>query len=124
MKLLSISAKGLPLFKEELHITFFAGQRVSEADRSQLHLLRKGSSYYLNNAISLIGINASGKTSALKVVLLALNMLNNEPINHIETRDILGQSKKVTLDICFFSEERIILIEKLYCILVKFSTEE
>ena len=62
MKLLSISAKGLPLFKEELHITFFAGQRVSEADRSQLHLLRKGSSYYLNNAISLIGINASGKT--------------------------------------------------------------
>ena len=104
MKLLSISAKGLPLFKEELHITFFAGQRVSEADRSQLHLLRKGSSYYLNNAISLIGINASGKTSALKVVLLALNMLNNEPINHIETRDILGQSKKVTLDICFFSD--------------------
>lgn len=104
VKLLSISAKGLPLFKEELHITFFAGQRVSEADRSQLHLLRKGSSYYLNNAISLIGINASGKTSALKVVLLALNMLNNEPINHIETRDILGQSKKVTLDICFFSD--------------------
>ena len=31
-------------------------------------------------------------------------MLNNEPINHIETRDILGQSKKVTLDICFFSD--------------------
>lgn len=28
MKLLSISAKGLPLFKGELHITFFAGQRV------------------------------------------------------------------------------------------------
>ena len=104
MKLLSISAKGLPLFKEELRLTFFAGQRVSEADRNQLHLLRKDSSFYLNNVEALIGINASGKTSVLKVVLLALNLLNNEPINHMETRDILGQAEKVTLNLCFYSD--------------------
>ena len=104
MKLLSISVKGLPLFKDELFLTFYAGQRVSETDRDQLHLLRNDSSFYLNNVESLIGINASGKTSVLKVVLLALNLLNNEPINHMETRDILGQSEKVTLNLCFYSD--------------------
>ena len=104
MKLLSISAKGLPLFKEELYLTFYAGQRVSEADRNQLHLLRNDSSFYLNNVEALIGINASGKTSVLKIILLALNLLNNEPINHMETRDILGQAEKVTLNLCFYSD--------------------
>ena len=104
MKLLSISAKGLPLFKEELRLSFYAGQRVSEADGSLLHHLRNGSSFYLNNVEALIGINASGKTSVLKVILLALNLLNNELINHIETRDILGQADKVTLNLCFYSD--------------------
>ena len=104
MKLLSISAKGLPLFKEELRLFFYAGQRVSEADRSLLHHLRNGSSFYLNNVEALIGINASGKTSVLKVILLALNLLNNESINYIETRDILGQADKVTLNLCFYSD--------------------
>ena len=77
MKLLSISAKGLPLFKEELYLTFYAGQRVSEADRNQLHLLRNDSSFYLNNVEALIGINASGKTSVLKIILLALRMYSS-----------------------------------------------
>ena len=104
MKLLGISAKGLPLFKDELCLTFYAGQRVSEADRDQLHLLRDNSGFYLNNVEALIGINASGKTSVLKVILLALNLLNNEPINHMETRDILGLSEKVTLNLCFYSD--------------------
>lgn len=104
MKLLSISAKGLPLFKEELCLTFYAGQRVSESDRDQLHLLRNDSSFYLNNVEALIGINASGKTSVLKVILLALNLLNNEPVNHMGTRDILGQAEKVTLNLCFYSD--------------------
>ena len=104
MKLLSISASGLPLFKEELYLSFYAGQRVSEADRDQLHLLRNDSNFYLNNVEALIGINASGKTSVLKLILLALNLLNNEPINHMETRDILGQAEKVTLNLCFYSD--------------------
>ena len=104
MKLLSLSATGLPLFKEDLSLTFYAGQRVSEADRDQLHLLRNASSFYLNNAEALIGMNASGKTSVLKVILLALNLLNSEPINHMKTRDILGQAEKVTLNLYFYAD--------------------
>ena len=33
MKLLRITAKGLPLFKKELEIDFYANQRVAEDDK-------------------------------------------------------------------------------------------
>lgn len=35
------------------------------------------SNIYMNSATGFIGINASGKTSVLKVILLALEILNN-----------------------------------------------
>lgn len=101
MKLLKIAAEGLPLFKERLDLTFYAQQRVAEDDKAVLYPLF--SNVYLNPANGFIGVNASGKTSVLKVILLALNMLNNDPLNHIETKDILGDSKKVVLDCCFYS---------------------
>ena len=46
------------------------------------------------------------KTCVLKVILLVLELLNNEPINHIETRDILGDSKEVKLNSYFFSRKK------------------
>lgn len=99
MKLLKITAEGLPLFKERLNLTFYAQQRVAEEDKSMLYPLF--SNVYLNPVNGFIGINASGKTSVLKVVLLTLHLLNNEPLNHIETKDILGDAKRVVLN-CYF----------------------
>lgn len=101
MKLLKITVEGLSLFKERLDLTFYAQQRVAEDDKAVLYPLF--SNVYLNPANGFIGVNASGKTSVLKVILLALNMLNNEPLNHIETKDILGDSKEVVLKCCFYS---------------------
>ena len=101
MKLLRITAEGLPLFKEKLDLTFYAQQRIAEEQKSILYPLF--SNIYLNSATGFIGINASGKTSVLKVILLALEIINNEPINHIETRDILGDAKEVKLNMYFFS---------------------
>ena len=103
MKLLHVTAEGLPLFKEKLDLNFFAQQRVIDEQKELLcHLF---SNVYLNSANGFIGINASGKTSVLKVILLALEVLNNEPLNHIETRDILGDSREVKLCCDFFSRE-------------------
>lgn len=101
MKLLRITAEGLPLFKEKLDLSFYAQQRVAEEQKNILYPLF--SNIYMNPATGFIGINASGKTSVLKVILLALQIINNEPINHIETRDILGNSKEVKLNMYFFS---------------------
>ncbi len=103
MKLLRITADGLALFKEKLDLTFYAQQRVTEEQRSNLYPLF--SNIYLNPAVGLIGINASGKTSVLRVISLALGILNNEPMNHIETKDILGHTKEARLNIYFLSQK-------------------
>ena len=60
MKLLRITAEGLPLFKEKLDICFYAQQRVAEDQKDILYSLF--SNIYLNPANGFIGINASGKT--------------------------------------------------------------
>ena len=91
MKLLRVTAQGLPLFKEKLDLSFYAQQRVAEEDKMNLYSLF--SNVYLNPANVFIGINVSGKTSVLKVLLLALGIVNNEPINHMNTKDILGNTK-------------------------------
>ena len=103
MKLLRITAEGLPLFKEKLDLIFYAQQRIAEEQKSILYPLF--SNIYMNSATGFIGINASGKTSVLKVILLALEIIDNEPINHIETRDILGNSNEVKLNMYFFSRK-------------------
>ncbi len=104
MKLLRIEASGMPLFKEKLTMTFYAQQRVAENDRAFLFPLMPDSKYCLNCANAIIGMNASGKTSVLKVILLVLDLLSNEPINHSETRDILGDTKHAVLKINFLSD--------------------
>ena len=104
MKVLRITAQGLPLFKEELDISFFAQQRVADDDKDLLHPLF--SNVYLNCSNAFIGINAAGKTSVLKVILLALNLLNNQPINHIETKDILGDTDEAVINTYFHSETK------------------
>lgn len=66
MKILRITARGLPLFKDVLDLKFYAQQRVADKDKD--HLYHFFSNVYLNPTSSFIGINASGKTSVLKVL--------------------------------------------------------
>ena len=47
MKILRITAQGLPLFKEDLDICFYTQQRVSEDDKNNLYNLIDN--YYLHN---------------------------------------------------------------------------
>ena len=102
MKILRITAQGLPLFKEDLDICFYAQQRVSEDDKNNLYNMIEN--YYLHSACAFIGINASGKTSVLKVVNLALSIIKNEPINQAETKSILGGAKKATICTYFYDK--------------------
>ena len=104
MKILRITAQGLPLFKEGLDICFYAQQRVSEDDKNNLYNMIEN--YYLHSACAFIGINASGKTSVLKVVNLALSIIKNEPINHAETKSILAGTKKATIRTCFYDKRK------------------
>ncbi len=109
MKLLKIKIRGLKLFKDELEIDFFAERRVGPEKNEMLYKLF--SNIYINNVIALIGINASGKTSILKVISFVINMLNNEPINKIVYNDILNginYEDEVIFETYFYSEENYI----------------
>ena len=104
MKILRITTQGLPLFKKDLDIFFYAQQRVGEDDKNNLYNLIDN--YYLHSACAFIGINASGKTSVLKVINLALNIIKNEPINHVEAKNILGGSEKTTIRTYFYDKRK------------------
>ena len=116
MKLLRIVADGLPLFKETLDISFYAKQRVTNKDKENLYKLNNN--YYLNPTCAFIGINASGKTSILKVLHLALSIINNEPINHIESKNILGTSNNVKFQIYFYGNDNTV-----YCLETTISSD-
>lgn len=104
MKILRLKAQGLPLFKETLDLKFYAQQRVADKDKDNLYHLF--SNIYLNPTSAFIGINASGKTSVLKLLRLALGIISNEPINHINTKTILGGTECAVLNIYFYTEKK------------------
>ena len=70
MKLLKLTIKGLPLFKNDLDIDFIAQRRVGNNDKEYLYHLFSNTNVnvYINQTISFIGLNASGKTTILKVL--------------------------------------------------------
>ena len=115
MKLLKIKANGLPLFNQTCEIDFMATQRVSPDNMEKMNLLfSKGSkNFFLNNVISFIGINASGKTTILKLITFVCKMLNNEGINHISCNEILDgmlSGDEVEFDTYFSVENSICLL--------------
>ena len=59
----------------------------------------------MNCAQTFIGKNASDKISVLQVISLALNILYNEPINHIPSKYILDNTKEVISYIYFYFEK-------------------
>lgn len=105
MKILKIVAKGLPLFKETVEIDFYAKKRVSAEKKKNLYHLFLN--IYLNPAISFIGVNASGKTTTLRLISFVLDLLNNEPINQIESKRILAgldSQDETSIEVYFYNE--------------------
>ncbi len=112
MKLLKLTIKGLPLFKNDLDIDFIAQRRVGNNDKEYLYHLFSNTNVnvYINQTISFIGLNASGKTTILKVLSFIIELLNNNPLNSISTRDIfdaLDHKDKVTIVVYFYHNNEI-----------------
>jgi len=107
MKIVKIQASGLKLFGKELNIDFYAKQRVI-ADKNEM-LSKIFSNIYANNVISMVGVNASGKTVTLKIISFVMHMLSNDPINKIVYSDILedlNEDGEVVFNIYFVTNGR------------------
>lgn len=101
MKLLRIEASGFELFENNLTINFLAKQRVTD-DSSLYHLFQKGD---LNPINALIGINASGKTSTLKLICTVLEILNFTPLNYLKYKELFREGHNHKLCIYFYTED-------------------
>lgn len=109
MKILRLKVNGLALFDKDLDILFYGLQRINDEDRNIMkHLF---ANFYLNCTSAFIGKNASGKTIVLQLIHLALQILNNEPVNHISSNYVLLNSPKVTFSIFYFMEN-----DGIYCL--------
>ena len=100
IKILCIRYENIPLFHEGcFEFSFIAGDRVS--DPTQVFQLRKN--LYTQKLIALAGINASGKTSALKLIYIAMSiLLNRKSLNEIPYgTELLQDGTEITLDFCY-----------------------
>ncbi|SEA30120.1 hypothetical protein SAMN02910384_01244 [Pseudobutyrivibrio sp. ACV-2] len=103
VKLLKISAEGLMLFKDKVDIDFYTEQRVL-ADNNEM-VFNPFGKIYTNNVLSIVGINASGKTSLLKLISFITRLVNGAPINNIDSRDILVGSDNVFIESIFYNDQ-------------------
>lgn len=104
MKVLRIQARGLPLLPHGIDVCLYGQQRVNEKDKESLWDLTPN--IFLNPATAFIGLNASGKTTIMNVVRLALGLLQNESINHMSVKHILNGVDKAVLRIYFADNQK------------------
>lgn len=100
MRMLRIEADGLFLFKSKMVIDFNAEQRVYPDNSAMLY--NPFGNIYTNNVLSFVGVNASGKTTSLKVISFVMSLLNAEAINNIAAKTVLEKSEKVTIKTYFY----------------------
>lgn len=79
MRLLKVVLKGAGLFVDDtFSMDFYAADRVSGKDGpayNHVYRLAESSSIYSQNVVGISGVNASGKSTALKIVQLALDLI-------------------------------------------------
>lgn len=100
MKLLKIKFTGLPLCSNELEIDFYANQKVIHNDSTDVNHLF--SNIYTNNVLSVVGPNASGKTTVLKAISFVMQLLQLQSINKIPCNTILEEMKETVCIESFF----------------------
>ena len=80
MRLLFVRYEHLKMFEEDyLQFDLFAEDKVPSSDGS-IHCISKP--VYTNNVLAIAGINATGKTTALGLLELVVNVINGKPLSN------------------------------------------
>lgn len=105
MRILRIRVNGLPLYKNLFDISFCAVQRVQSNHLNSVFNLF--GNIYVNTVEAFAGINASGKTTALKVISFASMLLGAAPLSAEFVPQILAEETKTVFDVDFYVDGRI-----------------
>lgn len=92
LKLLRAEFNGIKLFKDQkFEFDFIARRKVTSDELDENVVEHLFSSIYKHNLISLAGINASGKTTALKLLSLVFELyIENKTFDSITNKEVLN----------------------------------
>jgi len=104
LRFLSLDIDGYSLFNEKLTFSLLTDSRVSQNHtESLMHLY---GSNYTNNVTTIVGKNATGKTTVLKLTIGILYLLlNNRSIGETKLNEILFDNSKVTFNIYLYGSD-------------------
>lgn len=107
MKIIRLKVSGLDLFENEFDFNWIAQQNVNQENNEGLFNLF--SNIYAHNVLSLIGINASGKSSTLKIIASMLDIfLASGDLNSDKNKNaLIGENIKI--ESYYFTKEKNIL---------------
>ena len=102
LKILNVKVNGINVFENKLNINFYCKDKVVD-DNSVKNVY---GTIYTNNIISIIGLNAVGKTTLLKIINLILQIIvNGRGINDVFD-DISLLPEKFDYEVVFFFADK------------------
>lgn len=104
IKLLKLRIEGLNLYeKNQLEINFFATKKVLQEEVRTHGVEHLIGSLYKQNVMAFSGINASGKTTTLKLISFVLDLfVENKSLEHVTNVEILDQLDDNSTIVCHF----------------------
>lgn len=105
MRILKLKVSGLPLHKKPFDVSFYAAQRVQSNHLNSVFKLFNN--IHVNTVEAFIGINASGKTTALRIISSACLILGAVPLNAGYVPQLLGENTETVFDIDFYADEKV-----------------
>jgi len=105
LRFLSLNIKNYPLFENELEFSLLTESRVSQDyTDSLMHLF---GSNYTNNITTIVGKNATGKTTILKLTIGILSLvLNNKSIKETILNEVLFDDSPVTFSVYLYGSDK------------------
>lgn len=110
MRLLKMKLNELLLFEDGIDLDFVAQQRVTELnDEGLTHIT---GNLYRQNVLGIIGINASGKTTVLKMLSFVLDLYLKQGKLNSDRHGFLANEQSFTIEAYFhFNENKLMKIE-------------
>lgn len=102
---LKMRIKNHPLFADNLEFSLMSDARVLESTKSQLTHL--AGNLWLNNIITIVGKNATGKTTIMSTIIGMLKLLlYRMSIDQTSLQDIFIGSEPIKITIYFYGEDK------------------
>lgn len=107
LRFLSLDISGYPLFEKNLELSLLTESRVSKSHtESLMHLYGTN---YTNNITTIVGKNATGKTTILKLMMGILSVVfNNKSVSETRLKETLFDDSKVNFSVYLYGSDKFI----------------